>query len=479
MLNPAASSQHIPLVVDLDGTLLRTDTLWESLLILAKRRWTALFLLPFWLLEGKAAFKWRIAEAIELPTATLPQQEAFVAHLRQVRAEGRTLVLATAATEKIARSVARDFDLFDHVLASDERTNLSGSRKLAAIRALLGEVEFDYAGNDRADLPIWRAARRAILVDPTRAAAAGAPALTTVEATFASPGGGIGAHLRGLRPQQWAKNVLVFLPLFAAHRATEMELVGKALLAFASWCLCASAVYVLNDLFDLAADREHPTKRSRPFASGVVPIPRALAMIPLLLAASAWLALAVGIPLFLLVALYLVINVAYSGFIKRIMLLDVVVLAGVYTLRVISGAAAVDVRPSFWLLAFSMFMFFDLALIKRYADLVVLQSAGKTELGGRDYQVRDLPLLLSLGSTSGLMAVLVLALYVNSPEIEVMYRRPELVWLLCPILLYWTARIWMKAVRSEMPTDPLVYALRDRASWILGVLCVVVLWSAL
>lgn len=472
-------AETVPLVVDLDGTILRTDSLWESVLLVVKRRRDAAWLLPLWLLGGKAYFKRSVAALADLPVANLPYNEPFIAFLRAERARPRQLILATGANEKIAHAVAAHLGLFDHVLASDRSVNLSGSNKLTKIQTVLAGQPFDYAGNDRIDLKIWRHARRALLVNPTKSVLANALLLTEVEKVFADGEGGFMAYLRALRLYQWPKNVLVFLPILTAHRVTEWPLLMQAVLAFFAWSFCASAVYVLNDLLDLASDREHPKKRTRPFAAGVIPLAHGVLMIPLLLAASFGLGLLLPQRFVAVLGLYFMVTIAYSAFIKQLILVDVTTIAGLYTLRVIGGAEAINVMPTFWLLAFSVFLFFHLALVKRYADLVLFHASGKLGLDGRDYQVRDLPVLISLGASAGSMAVLVLALYVNSPEIHAMYSHPKAVWLLCPILLYWSGRMWMKSVRGEMHHDPLIYALRDRASWILAVLSLLVLAIAL
>ncbi len=477
--SPQTSVSDVPLVVDLDGTLLRSDSLWESILLLATRRWYALLLIPVWLLRGKAYFKSRLAELVDLPVATLPYNEPFLTFLKMERARPRRLILATGANEKIAHAIAAHLGLFDQVLASDQTVNLSGLNKLAKIQAVLAGQPFDYAGNDGVDLSVWRQARRAILVNPTTQALVHAPRLTIVEKVFSDRKGGLLSYLSALRLYQWPKNLLIFLPILTSHLVTEWPLLARSVLAFFAWSLCASAVYVLNDLLDLAADREHIHKRTRPFAAGVISIAHGITIVPVLLIASLSLGLLLSPRFVAILGMYYIIAVAYSVFIKKVMLLDVATIAGFYTLRVIGGAEAIGVTPTFWLLAFSMFLFLDLALVKRYADLVVLRAPGKLRLEGRDYHVGDMPTLISLGASAGYLAVLVLALYLNSPGINVLYSHPKIVWLLCPILLYWTSRMWMKCVRCEMHYDPLIYALQDRASWILFACSLVVMAIAI
>jgi 4-hydroxybenzoate polyprenyltransferase len=471
--------ENVPLVVDLDGTLLRTDSLWESIFLLARQRWYALGLIPVWLLRGKAYFKWRLAELVDLPVASLPYNEPFLTFLKAEQARPRRLILATGANEKIAHAIAAHLGLFDHVLASDQTVNLSGSNKLARIQTVLAGRSFDYAGNDRIDLSVWHRARRAILVNPTKSALLHAPRLTQVEKVFSDRRRGVVSYLHALRLYQWPKNFLVFLPILTAHLVTEWPLLMQAVLAFLAWGLCASAVYVLNDLLDLTADREHPKKRTRPFAAGIIPLAHGIALIPLLLAGSFSLGLLLSHRFVVVLGLYFIITIAYSTVIKKVMFLDVVVIAGLYILRVLGGAVAIGITPTFWLLVFSMFLFLHIALVKRYADLVALQPHGRLGLDGRDYQVGDMPLLISLGSSAGYLAVLVLALYVNSSDVHVIYRYPKALWLLCPILLYWSSRMWVKSVRGEMHHDPLIYALQDRASWIVLACSILVVAIAL
>lgn len=478
MTHVETATETVPLVVDLDGTLLRTDSLWESLVLLAKDRWYAVFLLPLWLFRGKAYFKWRLAQAVDLSAANLPYNESFLAFLKKERERSRSMILATAANEKIAQSIAAHLGLFDQVLASDRTVNLSGKNKLAKIQVALRGQPFDYAGNEKADLSIWSCARRALLVNPTRSAMNGAPRLKRVEKVFVERKLDVAVYLQALRLYQWPKNLLIFLPILTAHLVTERNVIAQSLLGFLSWCLCASTVYVLNDLWDLTSDRQHPKKRARSLASGAMPLSHGIALVPILLIVSSGLTLLLPPRFAVILAVYFFVAIAYSAVIKKIMLVDVTTIAGLYTLRVIGGAEAIGITPTFWLLAFSMFLFLHLALVKRYADLVVLQTYGKLGADGRDYKITDLPALISFGASAGYLAVLVLALYINSIEIQVLYSHPKVVWFLCPLLLYWNSRMWMKSVRGEMHHDPLVYALKDRASWIVAACALAVLGIA-
>jgi 4-hydroxybenzoate polyprenyltransferase/phosphoserine phosphatase len=466
----------IPLCVDLDGSLLRSDLLVEALFGLVYASALTALQAPFWLLRGKANLKAEVARRVNLDVTTLPYNERFLSYLREQRAEGRHLVLATASPEKYALQVAEHLGLFDEVIATENNINLSGENKAEALVQRFGEGKFDYAGNGRPDLAVWKHAHHAVLVDPEPGVARAVQGVIEVETLIENKRPGIKSYLKALRLHQWSKNALIFLPLLGAHRAGELDLLAHAFLAFIVFGLCASSVYLLNDLLDLPADRSHPNKRRRPFAAGTVPIIHGVMLVPILLILAFGLALLLP-PLFVAVlALYYVSTLSYSLWLKRVVLVDVLLLAGLYTLRVLAGAAAVEIIPSFWLLSFSMFLFLSLALAKRHTELMVLHKHGSGTTRGRGYQSSDLEALLSLGSASGYMAVLVLALYINSPEVGKLYNRPEAIWLLCPLLLYWISRMWLGTHRGKLHDDPLVFALKDHVSrWVILISLIVVL----
>lgn len=457
------------LAVDLDGTLLRTDSLWESLLAMLRDQPLSLGAATIRLLQGRAAFKEYVAGCAPPDLATLPLNGALLAWLKEEHQSGRRLVLATAADRRIAAAAAARVGLFDQVLATGEGRNLKGEAKAVELVARFGTGGFDYVGDSRADLPVWREARHAIVVggpDLERAARQ----VATVERVFAPERGRLPLLLSALRLHQWAKNLLVFLPLLAAHRLDGAGILA-AMLAFLAFGLTASAVYLVNDLLDLPADRRHPRKCRRPFAAGELPLYWGLALAPLLLLAAATLSLLTLPPAFSLVlAGYIVATSAYSFSLKRIPVVDVLLLAVLYTVRVVAGAAAVTILPSFWLLAFCMFIFLSLALSKRYTELLGLQQRGELTAAGRGWHVDDLPLVQTLGTSAGLNGVLVLALYIDSETARQLYASPLALWLVCPLLLYWISRLWFKTHRDEMHDDPVVFALRDRASLLTGAL---------
>jgi 4-hydroxybenzoate polyprenyltransferase/phosphoserine phosphatase len=475
---PTATRDDVPLCVDLDGTLIRTDLLLESALALLRTQPLAALLAPFWLLRGKAYMKRRIAERTSLDIAALPYDARILAWLRDESA-ARRLVLCTASDRKFADAVAAHVGGFDEVLASDGATNLSGANKAEQLSARFGERGFDYAGNERRDLPVWQRARRAIVANAAPSLERRARRHGEVERVFGREGRRLRSWLKALRLHQWLKNLLVFLPLLTAHLMFAPEALLHATLAFASFCLCASGVYLLNDLLDLEADRRHPRKRLRPFAAGTLPLAAGLAVAPLLTVAAFAIALAISKLFALALGAYFVATLAYSFVLKRIAMLDTIVLAGLYTIRIIGGTFALRIPLSFWLLAFSMFLFLSLAMIKRFTELQALRRAGDERSAGRGYSVDDLPLVQALGGASGYLAVLVLALYINSTASEVLYRHPAALWLLCPLLLYWISRAWLIAHRGVMHVDPVVFAATDRTSLLILAASVAVVVGAI
>jgi 4-hydroxybenzoate polyprenyltransferase len=467
------------LVVDLDGTLVRTDLLLESALALLKRRLYYLFTLPLWLLRGRAYLKQQIARRVSLDVSVLPYREELLDYIKTQRAERRTIVLATACDMQIAEQVADHLKLFDSVLASDGTSNLAGESKRDCLVNEFGEKGFDYVGNHRSDLTVWSSARKAIIVNSGRLIGSQIAKVAPVDRVFEDRSRGLADYLKPLRPQHWLKNVLVFVPLLAAQRLFETDLLGKVLLAFMAFGCFASGGYLLNDLLDLSEDRHHPQRRFRPFAAGDLPLTYALVMIPALLGLGSLIGVMVS-PLFLAALwIYFALSLTYSFYLKKVVLLDVIVLAGLYTVRILAGSAAVAIWPSHWLLAFSTFLFFSLALVKRYGELMIMRKIDGDGATTRGYELSDAELLAAMGIASGYLAVLVLALYINSATAQVLYGRYELMWFLCPLLFYWISHIWLIAHRGMMPDDPVVFAVNDRTSRILGLLMLAIAVLAL
>ena len=459
-----------PLVVDLDGTLVRTDLLFESVLALLKDQPLCLLALPVWMARGKARFKNEVAKRVVPDPGTLPWRAELIDYLLRQRAEGRYLVLATASDIGIARRVADHLGIFDQVFASDGVVNLRGEAKRAALVARFGARGFDYAadgGNGECDLAVWTAARKAILVNARPSVGKMAARLTEVDRVFSDRKPAWADRLKALRPNHWLKNLLVFVPLIAAHRFHDLALFEKSLLAFVAFGCCASSGYLFNDLVDLESDRRHPQKRFRPFAAGDLSLSYAFMATPALLMLGCFLGGLVSPLLFGLLLLYCGMTVGYSLGVKKVAVLDVLFLAGLYATRILAGSAATAIPPSHWLLAFSTFLFFSLALVKRYSELAVMRRVDGDAARARAYELGDAEILAAMGVSSGYLAVLVLALYIAADKARELYSRPELLWALCPLLLYWISHVWLTAHRGNMNHDPVVFTTSDRTSRIL------------
>lgn len=475
MTGNEATQQQTPLYVDLDGTLIASDTLWESAVALAHQRPADVLRLPAWLASGRAVLKRRIAERVSLDPATLPYRPDVLERIEKARAAGRRVVLATASDRAVAQSVAAHLGVFDAVLASDGDDNLKGASKADAIEADAGGRAFEYIGDAHADLPIWQRASHAVVVAPTDSTARAIARLdVSSEQLGARPAVGRAA-LRALRPHQWLKNTLLFVPLVLDHNFDAERWVHVAI-AFACFCACISATYLVNDLTDIASDRQHPTKRRRPFAAGTLPIPAGIALgAGLLLLGLGTAALTLPLAATAMLGLYIVLTTSYSFYFKQQLYLDVLLVAGLYTHRVISGGMAGEVLVSPWLLAFSMFFFVSLAFLKRYIELLSAKERGVVSLAGRGYQADDIGLVESMGLTSGFISVLVIGLYVSGEKVVRMYATPEFLWFICPVMFYWITRIWFMARRGEIPDDPVLFAVTDRASYVAGALIVAVI----
>jgi len=449
------------LVVDLDGSLIRSDMLYESFWAGMAEDWRTLPAALAALPRGRAALKQAMAGRTRLEPDRLPYNPAVLDYIARWRAAGGRAVLVTAADDSLARAIADHLGLFDEVHGSDGTTNLKGEAKARFVTDRYSEPGYAYIGDSAADLPVWRGADRAITVDAPPALRRQVAALDRETEHLAAARGW--AWLAQLRPHQWLKNVLVFLPVAVSHSVTQPHLLA-ALLAFAAFSLVSSSGYVLNDLMDLRADRAHPRKRDRPLASGRLPIAHGTAMVPALLVAGLGLAALGGIWLLAVIAGYFLLTTAYSTFLKQHAVADIGTLAALYTLRIIAGAVATGVDPSVWLLAFSMFFFFSLAAVKRLAELVDLAGRGKVAARRRGYLVEDLPIVAQMTTTSGYLSVLVMALYLNSPAVQELYTSPWLLWGICLVLMYWVSRMALVAHRGQMTDDPIVYAVRDPIS---------------
>lgn len=485
----------LPLCVDLDGTLVKSDTLVDSVLALARQNPRALLQVPGWLLRGKAAFKQHVTSAVLLDVTALPYNQPLVRYLASEHAAGRPLYLATAANHALAERVSHHLGLFAGVLASDSALNLAGSNKLAAFQQRFGDA-FSYIGNASPDLPILTACQSPMLANPSAGLLSGlrAARVTPVH-LFRDQRGAISAWLKALRLHQWAKNALIFLPLLLAHAYRGFGSAGSslgALLAFLSFGLCASGTYIVNDLLDIEADRRHRTKRRRPFAAGDLSAITGSVAVVCLVAVAFLLALLLprlvqhlgtvgpvtsfGIARWLL--LYAVSTLTYSFALKRVVLVDVVVLSGLYTVRILAGSACTGVPITTWLGGFSVFLFLSLAFVKRFAELESLRARGAVPTNGRGYLISDIEQLRAFGTSAAYAAVVVLTLYISDLDNR-LYHHAQRLWLLLPIMILWLSQLWLLASRGELNEDPVVYAITDRRSLLLGAVVLAIVVASL
>lgn len=471
-------SAEDPLCVDCDGTLIHTDLFHESFLLLLKTHFMQALLVPLWLVFlGKAETKLRIARLVRIDASTLPYCEQVLGYIAAEKARGRHVVLATASAQPFAESVAACLGCFDQVLATNEldRVNLSGKAKADKLADVFGNRGFEYLGNSSDDYPVWQAAKYISVANASPRVRRAANRFGPVTLVAHRKSSGWRAIFKAMRLHQWLKNLLLFAPLLAAHRVGDPALLATALLAYLAFGLCASSVYILNDMLDIPADRAHPRKKKRPFASGALSLPAGCLLMAALLCATIGLLVRLPLPFGVALATYYALTLAYSFKLKRKAVVDVVLLAMLYTIRILAGAAATHIVPSFWLLAFSMFLFLSLAILKRYSELLDTAGRDKQLPAGRGYRIDDLPALLALGSASGLCAVLVLALYINSADVANMYGSPQLLWAVLPMMLYWVGRVWIKSHRGEMHDDPVVFAAKDKQSLAIGLAMAIVM----
>jgi 4-hydroxybenzoate polyprenyltransferase len=464
---------------DVDGTVLATDLLYESLLFALKRSPLLIFCIPFWFMRGRAYLKARLAEvASAIDVGVMPVNEDVVAYLRGEVAKGRRVVLASASHGSLVAKVAARLGFVSSIVASDASTNCKGERKAQAIAEHLGDTPWEYVGDSPSDYKVWNHALGVVCVTASDSFA------VAVQTRFANVQivrkgrWSLSTITRALRVHQWMKNVLCFVPVLLAHRWFDSIAVAGAAGAAVAFSLCASGVYLINDLLDLEADRKHPRKRKRPCASGELPIVLALGMALILFLAAFAVAGSVSVQFAAILGIYFSLTTAYSLRLKALALVDIILLAVLYTIRIVGGGVAAGVDVSQWLLGLSMFLFLSLACVKRFSELLVLQQRNENRTWGRGYSVGDIEQVASFGAASGYISVLVLALYVSSHEVVQLYRNPAAIWLACPLLLYWISRIWLLARRGLVHDDPLVFALRDKVTYVVGGLGLIIFIGA-
>lgn len=465
------SDETILLAVDLDGTLLNSDMLLETFWNAASKDWSSALNAVSALAKGKAALKRELAVVSDVDITTLPYNTDVLDYIAAWKARGGKVALVTATDQAIAEDIAQHLGVFDAVHGSSGDLNLKGDNKARFLTENYGTDGYAYMGDTDADLPVWSAAREIITVNAPKKLRAKAETLGGDITHLGKDTTDFKPYIKALRPHQWVKNILVFVPIFLAHQL-DLATFFMGLLGFIAFSLTASSVYVINDLLDLNADRAHPRKRNRPFAAGTAAIRHGTGLAAGLLTAGAVLSALVG-PVFLLVlALYFIATTGYSFYFKRRMVIDICVLSGLYTMRIIAGGVAAGVAISVWLLAFSVFFFFALAAIKRQAELVDNAKAGKLAPTGRGYRVDDLAVVSQMSIASGYVSVMVLALYINSPSVSLLYANPPVLWGICLVLLFWISWVSMITHRGDMHDDPIVFAVKDRISRICGFLII-------
>ena len=470
----------IPLVVDLDGTLLRSDLLLETGMVYLQKNPLGIIKPIYWIAKGKAELKYKLAESTSLDVSILPYNSDVLELVKEERKKGRKVVLATASWHSLADRIAEYLNLFDDVIATNSQHNLSAQQKRDVLVERYGIVGFDYVGNSNDDLCVWRASRKAYVVNPNAHVLRCVKNFKNLGKVINSNHVGIGVWLKALRLHQWLKNILLFIPLLTAHQLTNLKLFLPGVFAFFIFGLAASSVYIFNDLLDLENDRKNSIKRLRPFAAGLLQIHYGLLVSFLLLitslTVSQWL---LPWQFTTTLCVYYLMTLAYSSFIKRLTIADVIILALLYTLRIIAGTFTFGFPLTYWILAFSLFLFLSLAFIKRYTELQMVFNNGESlKVNGRGYYSNDMPIIASLGAASGYIAVMVLALYIDEQMSLTIYRYPQLIWFACPLMLFWISRLWLLAHRNQMHHDPVIFAIKDRTSWTIAGLLILILWIA-
>ena len=457
------------LVVDLDGTLIRSDLLHESFWSAFSMNWRTAFQSFASILKGRACLKKYLAENSNVDVTTLPYNRSVLEYITTWRNEGGSTALVTASDQSYADLVGEHLGLFDEIHGSDGTTNLKGESKARFLSEHFADSGYNYVGDSSADLPVWQNANIAITVDVSAALKNRAENLGVKVNHLVTSNKKVSPYIKAARPYQWVKNILVFLPAFAAHQIGP-ETLTNGMLAFLAFSLIASSVYITNDLLDLSADRAHPRKKTRPFASGDVPIAHGFWMASLLMLLGLLVASFLGIKFLFVIVLYWCLTTLYSLYLKRQIVLDICVLAGLYTIRIVAGGVASEILLSVWLLVFSTFFFFFLAAIKRQAELVDVANRGLSKASGRSYRVTDLPLLSTISIVAGYLSVLVSMLYVNSPAVLVLYQFPHALWGLCSIMLFWVTHVVFITHHGSMNDDPIVFAFKDRTSQVCALL---------
>lgn len=465
------------LFVDLDKTLIKSDLLYEALIYLVKTHFFSLFLLPFYLFKGKAFFKHKVCALLSLNAETLPYNKSVLEYIKKEKENGKKIILATASNECLANPIAESVKVFDDVISSNKEINLKGKNKLNRIKEYVkenNEETFSYIGDSESDVQIFAECETPVVVGNKNVFEKVKEKNQNAKYIEESSKLTFKRFLKMIRVHQWAKNTLIFVPIILAHKIFDFKLLLDGITAFFSFSFLASFVYIINDIADLDADREHPTKKHRCFASGEVFIGTGLKIAFVLLLLSFVISIRLGQEFISILLLYFIITNLYSFLLKKLVIIDVITLSFLYTIRVIAGGYPFNIYLSPWLFMFSFFIFFSLACAKRYSELYAVKNHLQSKINGRGYRANDLEQMQIFGSASGYLAILIFALYVHLGIPERLYKSTQTLWLLCPVLLYWISRIWLFSHRGEMTQDPLVFALKDKASYVVLILGIII-----
>ena len=470
MMQDQLTGRDCPLVVDLDGTLINTDLLFEGFVLLLRKNPLYIFPCLLWLTKGKAYLKNKILGKVTIPAKLLPYNTELLEFLNEEHKKGRKIVLATASPIANAIDVAKAQPIFGEVYGTTGDVNLKGKNKLNLLIEKFGKSNFDYIGDNRADLVIFASARHSYLVSSSGSLANSAKKVSDLKHTWKQKKTTPKVYIKSIRAYQWIKNILIFVPLITSHTISAVNPLMQAIGGFFAFSFVASAGYLINDLFDLNSDRAHPRKRFRPLASGRMSILTGIILAFVLLAGGITLASFLGIYFLAVLIFYFITSFSYSMFLKKIVLYDVFILALLYSTRVIGGGVVTDIPLSFWLIAFSTFLFLSLAFVKRYSELMHVNGDAGLKSRGRDYLVTDISLLQVMGIASGFLSIIVFSLYINSPEVVLLYSRPKILWAISFLFLFWISHIWLITTRGKMTDDPIIFALKDVTSYFIFLL---------
>jgi 4-hydroxybenzoate polyprenyltransferase len=461
--------ENIPLVVDLDGTLIKTDLLHEGVVMLLRKNFFYIFPSLLWILKGKVYFKNKIFHKVHLHYELLPNNEELLNFLQTESSNGRKIILATASLASNAQEISKVYPIFDEIFGT-EKINLKGANKLKILINEFGETKFDYIGNSHSDLKIISSSRYSYLVNPSKSLERKTRQISELKYVWKSGKNHFKDYVKTIRAYQWLKNLLIFVPLITSHSFYSPAMIFMVIASFFAFSFTASAGYVINDLLDLNSDRSHPRKRFRSFASGELSISSGIILAFILLTGGLTIASQLNLGFFIILLGYFIVSISYSLFFKRIALYDVFILAFLYSTRIIAGGQATQIPISFWLITFSTFMFLSLAFVKRCSELMKADGKNGLQDRGREYTKEDLNLLQTMGIVSGFLSVVVFSLYINSPEVRILYSNPKILWTVSFLLLFWISRIWMITNRGKMTDDPIIFAIKDAGSYFIFLL---------